>query len=184
MSRRKVIVIVIIILLLICLGIALFFLKKTKQETITLYGEYSQIETTNKDTAYQKSYLMMDCCEEWPKLYKDMLDIENLAAVEGYEIYLYDENGKRTEGKNTYIFIPTEEFKSHTEEHSKNSKGKYDIYHWTEENGLELISEDNNSFQIIYDKQGIFVIAFIEKEDVDKPFVSNPECTGQCRACE
>ena len=183
MSRRKIIILTIIALITICLVVVFIFSRREK-ETITLYGEYSQIETTNKNIAYQKSYLMMDCCEEWPKLYKDMLTIDNAVAIEGYEIYLFDENGKITEGNNTYTFIPTDDFKKHTEEHNKDSKGRFDIYHWTEEKGLEVLSENNSNFQIITEEQGIFVIAFIEDEDLEKPFVSNPECTGQCRACE
>ena len=62
MSRQKIIIIVIACLIVICL-VVVFALFKPKEETLTLYGEYSQIETTNKKTAYQKSYLMMDCFE-------------------------------------------------------------------------------------------------------------------------
>ena len=183
MSRRKIIILAIVFIIIVCLVVT-FATLNTKEESLVLYGQYSQIETTNKNIAYQKSYLMMDCCEEWPKLYKDMLKIDKAVAIEGYEIYLFDENGKRIDGKNTFTFIPTDDFKKHTEEHNSDSKGRYDIYHWTEENGLELISENNSEFKIVSEDQGIFVIAFIENEDVDKPFVSNPECTGQCRACE
>ena len=185
MSKRKIVIIIIFIIVIIIGLVVGFCLFKPKPEVLTLYGEYSEIKTTNKNTVYQKSYLMMDCCEEWKDLYKDMLEIDNLTAVEGYEIYLFDENGNRTEGENTYTFIPTDEFKEHTEEHDKDSEGKYDIYHWTEENGLELISENNSSFEITSEYQGIFVIAYTEKkQDDDKPFVSNPNCNGQCRACE
>ena len=99
MSKRKMIIIgLIVILLLVSLVLILTFSNK-KNETISLYGEYSEVVTENINMAYQKSYLMMDCCEEWPDLYKDMVQIKNLVAVEGYEIYLYDENGKEQKEK-------------------------------------------------------------------------------------
>ena len=169
----------IVILLLVSLVLILTFSNK-KNETISLYGEYSEVVTENMDIAYQKSYLMMDCCEEWPDLYKDMIQINNLAAAEGYEIYLYDENGKRTEGETIITFIPTEDFKTKTQ----SLEGKFDLYHWTKDNGLELMLQDTKEFKVATEQQGIFVIAFTGQENIEKPFVSNPECTGQCRACE
>ena len=180
MSRRKIIIIILIVILLIA-SIALFLtFSKKKVKTTTLYGEYSEVVTENINTAYQKSYLMMDCCEEWPDLYKDMVQIKNLVAVESYEVYLYDENGKRTEGETIITFIPTEDFKTKTQ----SLEGRYDLYHWTEGGGLELIIQDSKDFKVDTKQQGIFVIAYIGQEKVEKPFVSNPECTGQCRACE
>lgn len=184
MSRRKIIIIIcVIILVIICLVTAIIFSRKEKQ-TITLYGEYSEITTDNEEIAYQKSYLMMDCCEEWNALYKDMLKIDNLVAVEGYEIYLYDQNGKNINGTIAYTFIPTKGFSSYIEKHKAEADGKFDIYHWTEDSGLELISENSTDYKVISEKQGIFVLAYTSNEKVEKPFVSNPECTGQCRACE
>lgn len=180
MSKRKMIIIgLIVILLLVSLVLILTFSNK-KNETISLYGEYSEVVTENMDVAYQKSYLMMDCCEEWPDLYKDMIQIDNLTAAEGYEIYLYDENGKRTEGETIITFIPTEDFKTKTQ----SLEGKFDLYHWTKDNGLELMLQDTKEFKVATEQQGIFVIAFTGQENIEKPFVSNPECTGQCRACE
>ena len=180
MSKRKMIIIgLIVILLLVSLVLILTFSNK-KNETISLYGEYSEVVTENMDIAYQKSYLMMDCCEEWPDLYKDMIQINNLTAAEGYEIYLYDKNGKRTDGENIITFIPTEDFKTNTQ----SLEGRYDLYHWTEGGGLELILQDSKDFKVDTKQQGIFVIAYIGQEKIEKPFVSNPECTGQCRACE
>ena len=145
MSKRKMIIIgLIVILLLVSLVLILTFSNK-KNETISLYGEYSEVVTENINTAYQKSYLMMDCCEEWPDLYKDMVQIKNLVAAEGYEIYLYDENGKRTEGETIITFIPTEDFKTKTQ----SLEGKFDLYHWTKDNGLELMLQDTKEFKVI-----------------------------------
>ena len=180
MSKRKIIIIILIVILLIVSIVLFLSFSKKKVKTTTLYGEYSEVVTENINTAYQKSYLMMDCCEEWPDLYKDMVQIKNLVAVEGYEIYLYDENGKRTEGETIITFIPTEDFKTKTQ----SLEGKFDLYHWTKENGLELMLQDAKEFKVATEQQGIFVIAFTGQENIEKPFVSNPECTGQCRACE
>ena len=44
--------------------------------------------------------------------------------------------------------------------------------------------QDTKEFKVATEQQGIFVIAFTGQENIEKPFVSNPECTGQCRACE
>ena len=180
MSKRKIIIIVLIVILFLVSSALIFVFSKKKNETITLYGDYSIVATQNTSIAYQKSYLMMDCCEEWPDLYKDMLQIDNLVAVEGYEIYLFDENGNKTNGESTITFIPTEDFKEKTQ----SIEGRYDLYHWTKEDGLNLLNQDNKDMSIHTEKQGIFVIAFIGQENERKPFVSNPECTGQCRACE
>ena len=180
MSKRKIIIIILIVILLFVSIVLFFSFSKKNVKTTTLYGEYSEVVTENINTAYQKSYLMMDCCEEWPDLYKDMIQINNLAAAEGYEIYLYDKNGKRTDGENIITFIPTKDFKTKTQ----SLEGRYDLYHWTEGGGLELILQDSKDFKVATEQQGIFVIAFTGQENIEKPFVSNPECTGQCRACE
>ena len=180
MSKRKMIIIELIVILLLVSFVLILTFSNKKIETTFLYGEYSEVITENMDIAYQKSYLMMDCCEEWPDLYKDMIQINNLAAAEGYEIYLYDKNGKRTEGQSTITFIPTEDFKTKTQ----SLEGRYDLYHWTPDGGLELILQDTKDFKVDTEQQGIFVIAFVGQQNIEKPFVSNPECTGQCRACE
>ena len=127
MSKRKIIIIILIVILLIVSIVLFLSFSKKKVKTTTLYGEYSEVVTENINTAYQKSYLMMDCCEEWPDLYKDMVQIKNLVA---------------------------------------------------------LMLQDTKEFKVATEQQGIFVIAFTGQENIEKPFVSNPECTGQCRACE
>jgi pyruvate/oxaloacetate carboxyltransferase len=94
------------------------------------------------------------------------------------------QNGKNINGTIAYTFIPTKGFSSYIQKHKAEADGKFDIYHWTEDSGLELISENSTDYKVISEKQGIFVLAYTSNEKVEKPFVSNPECTGQCRACE
>lgn len=157
----------------------------------TLYGAYTDVTTAEKSCVYQKSYLMMDCCDEWNDFYDYVSTIKNAVAIEGYEYYLYDKNGNKVikNDKKEVIFYPT---KGYLDKIENAGKGHYEVYSFEDKEYINT-SENEQGYPVINTKkQGIFVLAYIS-EDTDSEkyisnktnlYISNEECDGQCRTCE
>ena len=154
-----------------------------KEEPTTFYGEFADVATTSP-AAYQKSYLMMDCCREWDDLCHFVNDLDckletegslGVSAAEGFEFYLYDENGGILNAKDvlTVVFHPTPDF---WERAAGCDIGIYSVngeFHEAQNKGNDI------SFHTTHD--GIYVAVAFGTSD---PWISNVEdCTGQCSTC-
>lgn len=175
----------IIILIALCI-----FLTGCTQEVQNFYGEYTDVQVCNNTCAYQKSYLMMDCCAEWNDFCEYALDIPNVLAIEGYEYYLYDSDGNEviSDDIKNVTFRPTEEFIDLIEQ---KSSGHYEVYSFDYKEKIECYVTEDGYPAISTDKQGIFILAYVRDDDTSTYnnldttiYISNKTCDGQCRTCE
>jgi hypothetical protein len=154
------------------------FITGCGKEQNLYYGDYSRLLTTDS-YAYQKSYLMMDCCEEWNEVKEKAENIENARAIECFEFHVYDENAKEVVLKNesTVYFMPTSEF---LQQYRSNYK-----VHVYDEDMTEMKNakfDENNVIEFTATHSGIYFVCFEGKGDTF--WLSNqPDCTGQCRTC-
>ena len=139
----------------------------------TLYGEFMDIEG-DISAAYIKDYLMMDCCEEWSILVPFVKNIKGISSAEAFEFYLYDEDGAETDPESmmTVTFRPSDEF--------NDREGEIAIYKFPEGN---VYACDTEAGQIRFytDIAGIYVAT--RYGSAEEPWISNQECTGQCKTC-
>jgi hypothetical protein len=138
-----------------------------------LYGEYADI-TIRQNAAYQKSYLMMDCCDEWDDFVKFAKRIKGAGSVEGFELYLYDKHENVINPKDTMdvIYHPTDDFKKREGEIAVCAFPSGTLY------PIEVLENGDIAFST--DKDGIFIAV---KYSEHKLWISNENCEGQCRTC-
>ena len=141
---------------------------------VIFYGEY--VDTSGKtNAAYLKSYLIMDCCEEWDEFVDFARHIKGASAVEGFEYHLYDENGEEVPLKEdiTVTFHPTDDFLSKDGELVVCSYPNGYMYQVTPGSDGDVVFNTKES--------GIFLAV---KKGSESLWISNlPDCTGQCRTC-
>ena len=155
------------------LFILIFALTGCSSKEQVLYGEYADVKTSTR-AAYQKSYLMMDCCDEWLGFVDFVRHIKGASSVEGFEYYLYDENESvlPVPKNTTVIFHPSEEFRSRT--------GEIKVCTFPEGYLCEAVALENGDIEFKTDKDGVFAVIKCGDEML---WISNLDCTGQCRTC-
>lgn len=145
------------------------------KEEKTLYGEYLDIKGYTNAT-YQKDYLMMDCCTEWQRLVRFIQEIDGVNSAEAFEYYLYDEDGNdfKFDAENglQLTFKPSEKFKERVGE------TKVCLFPVGKVYPCEVA--DNGDITFTADTCGIFVCLKFGEGDL---WISNEECTGQCKTC-
>ncbi len=145
----------------------------------TFYGEFADIVTTNAKTAFIRSYLLMDCCEEWEDFCNLVISVEDASSAEGLEYYEYNKKGRQLAAKSeiTIRFHPTEEFASKP----------YDdilVYSLTSGSCYEAQLMENGDIETTVKESGIFAFVKISGNPAETVWISNIEdCQGECRSC-
>ncbi len=163
-----------ILILLVSLTMGIFLCSCSKVEEKEFYGTYADAKSFI-NAEYEKSYLIMDCCEEWNQFKAFVENIKGIGAAEGFEYYFYDQNENIVTPKKPVeiIFHPTEDFKRRSGECAVCSYPEGYLYKCEE---LE-----NGDLKFTTDKDGIFVAV---KYSGYKLWISNlSDCNNQCRTC-
>lgn len=137
-------------------------------------GEFADLRLTTL-ASFHRSYLMMDCCEEWKDLTEYIHTLKGISSVECFEYYLYDEDGEvmplDTEDV-LVLFHPTMDFKGRT--------GDISVYSFKTGKRYDASMTRNGDIEFHTDTDGVFVVT----RDGDTPlWISNVRCTGQCKTC-
>lgn len=166
----------------VVLLIACAFTMAAASSEKTMKGDFADIITVNSKTAFIKSYLMMDCCDEWADFCNLILRTENASSAEGLEFYEYNQKGRpiATKKNVTVLFHPTEEFaaKPYEEIAAYNLKSgkKYDA---------EVL--ENGDIKAVVKESGVFAFikTVVPEEGAERTiWISNmQDCNGECRSC-
>ena len=152
----------------------LIFNTGCSQKEITLYGDYCDAYGKTK-AAYIKSFLMMDCCEDWSKFIYLANNIPGAGAIEGLEYYIYNEKGEELPITDplTIIFHPTDDFRE--------KEGRTVAYNMYSRNSYPAEITDNGDIIFKTSESGVFLIVKFSDNDL---WISNlPDCNNQCRTC-
>ncbi len=154
--------------------------SKVTHSPTHFFGDYVDIDTSDAVT-YTKSYLVMDCCDDWEDVVTYVKSLPNTSGVEGYEFYCYNESENVIPANCTLTFKPTEGFTGVMYEKI------YAIHFETKTIFSTYINKDGKI--MIKDTNGLDGIFLLIKEQanqtVDGLFISNlsEECNGQCCSC-
>lgn len=161
--------------LYICICLCVFLTACAKKEPQIYYGDYADAKTT-QDISYIKSYLIMDCCDEWPEFVDFAKTIKGAGGIEGFEIYFYDEDANEISPKRSFTvyFHPTNSFKE--------LEGEVTICEFP--TGVLHTCEITENGDIMFETQSDGIYMAVKYADIKYLWISNEEdCTGQCRTC-
>ena len=145
------------------------------------YGTYCDVTTKSKSVAYCKDYMMMDCCEGWEELLGFVKTLDTVAAVEGYELYFYDDNGMETASEeHTVSLHPTASFMKRV---AMMDTDRFVVYSLENRQAYDAVYLSASEVQFTTTEKGIFILAAVTDKKVSNKYISNPYCYDDCRTC-